>query len=331
VRTDVFLISFLVLVPASAVFSHLFAAWMRRVHLGQLIREYGPKLHEGKSGTPTMGGTVIITLWGLSLGALSFFHPIPWKGLFILSSGLIFGAVGLADDLLSLRRNRSLGLRPWQKILLVSLGAGVLFAAFAGLGNVPFRIPFSSRSVAFPAGIAFFIYWAVFLGTTNSMNLTDGLDGLAAGATILILVGNLLIVRDRAVFTTLFPLIPILIGFLWVNSHPACLFLGDVGAFALGGVVAGTAIVTGTSFILPIFAGLLVLEAGSVILQVASFKLFGRRIFKISPLHHHFERAEGVDYGFLLPNIEWPEEKIVMRLWIVEGLFVALAVLAAVV
>jgi len=328
VRTDIFLVVFLILVPTSAVSAHLFAAWMRRVHLGQRIREYGPKLHEGKSGTPTMGGTVVIALWGGSLGALSFFHPIPWEGLFILSSGLIFGAVGLVDDLLALRRSRSLGLRPWQKVLLVSLGAGILFIIFGGIGNVPFRLPFSARSVAFPAGIAFFVYWAVFLATTNSMNLTDGLDGLAAGAAILILVGDLLIVRDRAVLATLFPLIPILIGFLWVNSHPARLFLGDVGSFALGGVVAAAAIVTGTAFILPILAGLLVLEAGSVILQVASFKLLGRRIFKISPLHHHFEHAEGIDYGFLLPNVEWPEERIVVRLWIVEGLLAALAVLA---
>ncbi len=320
---------YIILVPLSAVCAAGFSAWMHRVHLGQRIREYGPKLHEVKSGTPTMGGTVILVLWGASIGVIAFFRPIPWQGIFILLSGIISAGVGFADDCLSLYHHRSLGLRPYQKILLVSLGAVILFLLFPGIGRIPFQVPFSRNAVALPIGISFFIYWLVFLSTTNSMNLTDGLDGLAAGTTLLILIGSLLIVHERAVLTVLIPLVPILVGFLWVNTHPARLFLGDVGSFGLGGVVAGVAVISGTSFILPLLAGLLVLEAGSVILQVASFKGFGVRIFKISPFHHHFEKAEGIDYSYLLPNVEWPEEKIVIRLWIIESLFVALAVVAA--
>ena len=315
---------FVILVPVSGAGSALFAGWMRRARLGQAIRDYGPRLHEQKAGTPTMGGAVVLALWGIAVGAIPELRTGP--GAFVLGAGLLAGAVGGIDDLIALRRGRSLGLRPYQKIVLLSLAAGALFLAFPEIGRIPFAIPFSRAEVILPSWAAFLVYWLVFLSATNGMNLTDGLDGLAAGTTVVIISGFLLIAPGAA---ALFPLVPILIGFLWVNFHPARLFLGDVGAFGLGGAVAGAAIVTGTSFLLPLLAGLVVLEAGSVILQVASFKLFGRRVFKISPLHHHFEHAEGIDYEFLLPDAEWPEEKIVIRLWIVAGLFAALGVIAA--
>ncbi len=320
---------FIVLAPVSAAVAAVFARWMHHRELGQRIREYGPTLHAGKSGTPTMGGAVIFTLWGLTLGGIALFHPVPERGWFIFLAGAMFGAIGFADDLLSLHFRRSLGLRAWQKLALVTVGTGVMFALFPGIARIPFRVPFSTAAVTLPAWAAFLVYWAVFLATTNSMNLTDGLDGLATGTTILILGGFLLIGGVGAIAPVLFPLIPILIGFLWVNFHPAHLFLGDVGAFTLGGAVAAVAIVTGTSFLLPILAGLLVIEAGSVIVQVAAFKGFGVRVFKISPFHHHFEHADGVNYRFLLPNVEWPEERIVMRLWIIAALFVAFGVIAA--
>ncbi len=161
------------------------------------------------------------------------------------------------------------------------------------------------------------------------MNLTDGLDGLATGTTLLILCGYLLLFPSHAILPVILPLVGILVGFLWVNAYPAQLFLGDVGSFALGGVVAALALTSGTALILPLLAGLLVLEASSVILQVGYYRLTKRRIFKISPLHHHFEHAEGIDYPYLLPNVEWPEPKIVLRLWIVEGISVGLGLLAA--
>ena len=320
---------FIVLTPVSAAAATVFARWMRQRELGQRIREYGPTLHASKSGTPTMGGTVIFVLWGLTLGGIAFVRSIPWQDWFVFMAAGVAGIVGGIDDLLSLRRHRSLGLRAWQKVALVTIGTGVMFAVFPGIALIPFRVPFSTAVVTLPSWAAFLVYWAVFLATTNSMNLTDGLDGLAAGTTILILGGFLLIGGAGAIARVLFPLVPILIGFLWVNFHPARLFLGDVGAFTLGGAVAGAAVVTGTSFLLPILAGLLVIEAGSVIVQVVAFKGFGVRVFKISPLHHHFEHADGVNYRFLVPNVEWPEERIVMRLWTIAALFVAFGVIAA--
>jgi len=183
-------------------------------------------------------------------------------------------------------------------------------------------------TLSLPSIAFFFLAWAVFLATTNSINLTDGLDGLATGVSILILCGFLIIVPTREFAGVIFPLIAILAGFLWVNAYPARLFLGDVGSFALGGVVAGVALASGTALILPLLAGLLVLESGSVILQVSCYRLTGQRIFKMSPLHHHFEHAEGIDHPYFLPAAEWPEPKITLRLWIVQALFVGLAVLS---
>ena len=319
----------LLLIPVAALASQLFATAMRRASLGQRIREEGPSLHEKKGGTPTMGGIIILLLWGLSLPFLVRFDLLSLDGLFVFLAGLSFGAIGLLDDILSLRYHRSLGLSALQKVLLATGVAVILFFAFPQVIRTPLRVPFASL-VVLPSLIpSFFLAWSVFLLTTNSMNLTDGLDGLATGVSILILCGYLALAPGRELVAVILPLIGVLVGFLWVNAYPARLFLGDIGSFALGGVVAGLALASGTALILPLLAGLLVLEAGSVILQVSSFRLTGRRIFKISPLHHHFEHAEGIDYSYLLPTVEWPEPKITLRLWILQGLFVGLGILAA--
>ncbi len=318
----------LLLVPVTAIASQGFAAWMRRASLGQRIREEGPSLHEKKGGTPILGGVIILLLWAICLPFLHSFGLLSLNGLFVFATGLSFGAVGLLDDLLSLRYRRSLGLTPSQKAILVTVVSVVLFFAFSHIARIPLQVPFASVTLSLPSIAFFFLAWAVFLATTNGMNLTDGLDGLATGVSILILCGFLIITPTREFAGVILPLIAILVGFLWVNAYPARLFLGDVGSFALGGVVAGLALVSGTALILPLLAGLLVLEWGSVILQVSCYRLIGKRIFKISPLHHHFEHAEGIDHPYFLPAVEWPEPKITLRLWIVQALFVGLAVLA---
>lgn len=318
----------LLLVPVTALAAHLFATGMQRASVGQRIREYGPHLHEKKSGTPTMGGTVVLLLWGICIPVLHRFDLLSPEGLFIFLAGLSFGGIGLVDDLLSLRHNRSLGLHAYQKILLTTALSIFLFFLFQRIIQVPVRVPFSSLTLLLSPVLSFLLLWAVFLATTNSMNLTDGLDGLAVGVTLLILTGYLVIFPGPKLSGVILPLVGILAGFLWINTYPARLFLGDVGSFALGGTVAALALVSGTALILPLLGGLLVFESGSVILQVASYRFTGRRIFKISPLHHHFERAEGVDYPHLLPLVEWPEPKITLRLWIVQGLFVGLGILA---
>ena len=319
----------LILVPVTALAAHLFAGWMRRASLGIHVREYGPNLHEKKGGTPTMGGVVIAALWGVTLGLIRLFGPLTTEAAFVFVAGLSFGAIGLLDDLISLGLRRSLGLRPWQNLLLGSAVSAALFLGFSALLQVPLRVPFSAVTLSLSSIPSFFLAWLVFLCTTNSMNLTDGLDGLASGVSILILAGFLVISPGAGLASALLPLGAILIGFLWVNGHPARLFLGNVGSFFLGGVVGACALVSGTAFLLPLLAGLLVLEGGSVVLQVASFRLTGQRVFKIAPLHHHFERAEGIDYPHFLPAVEWPEPKVTLRLWIVQGLFVGLAILAA--
>ena len=318
----------LLLVPITALISQCFARWMRRAILGQRIREEGPSLHRKKSGTPTMGGGIILVLWGICLPILDWFGLLSFEGLFVFIAGLSFGAVGLLDDLVSLRFQRSLGLTPFQKVLLATAVSVVLFFAFPSIGRIPLRVPFTSISLSLSSGAFFFLSWVVFLATTNGMNLTDGLDGLATGVTVLILCGYLIIASAQTLGCVILPLVAILVGFLWMNAHPASLFLGDVGSFALGGVVAALALASGTALVLPLLAGLLVLELGSVILQVGCFKLTGKRIFKMSPLHHHFEQTLGISHLHYLPAAEWPEPKVVFRFWIVQGIFVGLGILA---
>ena len=319
----------LLLVPASALASQCFATWMRRASVGQCIREEGPPHHRTKGGTPTLGGGIVLLIWALCFPLLHRLGQLSLDGIFVLTCGLCFGAVGLLDDLLSLRHRRSLGLSPLQKIALVSGVSAVLYFTFPHVGRTPLEVPFASVTVSLPPIGFFLVSWAVYLWTTNSMNLTDGLDGLAAGTAILILCGFLVVAPGRESAGAVLPLVAILVGFLWVNTYPARLFLGDVGSFALGGVVAALALVTGSALILPLLAGLLLLESGSVVLQVACFRLTGTRIFMISPLHHHFESGEGVTHKYLLPAVRWPEPTITLRLWIVQALFVGLGIVAA--
>ncbi len=310
----------------TAIAAGLFARLMRREALGQHIRDYGPQLHEKKSGTPTMGGVVIMALWGIAIGI--FHKDISQDTLFIFSSALLFGGIGLLDDLLSQIHRRSLGLLPRQKIFLSLFATFILFLLFPFLSRVPIMIPFSHLTFILPRAAFFFLLCGVMLSTTNSMNLTDGLDGLATGTSIIVLAGYTILFHDHGTLTTILPLIGILMGFLWVNTYPARLFLGDVGSFALGGAIGALALSTGTELCLVFLAGLLVAESASVIVQVTYFRLTGRRIFKISPFHHHFEVAEGIDYQYFLPNIEWPEPQIVTRLWIAQIILVGIGILA---
>jgi phospho-N-acetylmuramoyl-pentapeptide-transferase len=313
------------LAVVTPICSSLFALAMRRRSYGQRIRDCGPKLHAVKSGTATMGGVVILVLW--SIGVAVLHNDVSANGLFVLYSGLFFGVIGFLDDLLSQIHKRSLGLTAYQKIILSIFAVLVLFLCFPEPSKVFIQIPFIHGSFVLPPLLFFFLLCGVLLSTTNSMNLTDGLDGLAVGTSIIILVAYVLLFRNSDLLATILPLVGILIGFLWVNTHPACLFLGDVGSFALGGAIGGLAIVTGTSLCLPLLAGLLFLESVSVIMQVAFFKLTGKRIFKISPLHHHFEVSQGIDHSFLLPSIEWPEQKVTARLWIVQAILAGIGIL----
>jgi phospho-N-acetylmuramoyl-pentapeptide-transferase len=316
------------LAPITALCCTAFSRWLRRRGLGQQIRDLGPQGHAGKAGTPTMGGLLVLAFWAIAV--LSFWPIVEWARPigFVLAAGALHGGIGLLDDVWSLKRRRSLGLTAPHKLVLGSLAAVALFFLYRDVLAVPQRIPFSAETVALPPIASFALLWVSLLAATNSMNLTDGLDGLASGVAVLALIGLLVLTPTGSTLVLVLPLLGALIGFLWTNVHPARLFLGDVGSFGLGGIVAAVSLVTGTVFFLPLVAGVLVAEAGSVIAQVASYRISGTRLLKMAPLHHHFEESTRARTPSLLRGFEWPETKITARFWLLQALFVALAVWA---
>jgi len=313
------------LAPITAFCCAAFSRWLERRGVGQQIRDLGPQGHAGKAGTPTMGGLLVLVFW--TVAVLSFWPIAKWARPigFVLAAGALHSGIGFLDDVWSLKRRRSLGLTAPHKLALGSLAAIALFFLYRDVLSVPQRIPFSVGTVALPPIASFALLWVSLLATTNSMNLTDGLDGLASGVAVLALIGLLVLTPTGPTLVLVLPLLGALIGFLWTNVHPARLFLGDVGSFGLGGIVAAVSLVTGTAFFLPLVAGVLVLEAGSVIAQVASYRTTGTRLLKMAPLHHHFEESARARTPSLLRGFEWPETKITARFWLVQALFVALA------
>jgi phospho-N-acetylmuramoyl-pentapeptide-transferase len=323
---------------------------LREFQIGQYVRDDGPQSHLKKSGTPTMGGVLIAiaillptVLWSVPS------NPFVWITVF---STLAFGAIGFADDYIKVVKRRSLGLTARAKLFYQGLaGAAVAIALvvldqfkwFSTQMSVPFikswrpdwqwhwlgSIPHLGFLMFLP-----FVLWVivVLIGSTNAVNLTDGLDGLAIGCTI-IAAGALTVltyVSGHVVFADYLelqrmPLVSELtvfcgsmvgasIGFLWYNAHPAEIFMGDVGSLALGGAIGTVAIIIRQELLLPFIGGVFVLEALSVILQVGSYKLRnGKRIFKMAPLHHHFEQ------------LGWQESKVIARFWITALVFALFA------
>ena len=322
-------IASLIVCPLTAFVAWQFARWMRKRSLGQHIRDEGPAHHQQKAGTPTMGGALVLLLWAAVAGILSLWVPFGAREGFVLASGFVMAAIGAADDLVKLGRGRSLGLTGWQKIGLTAAAGAGLFLAFPSAVEAILRVPFSGAVIEIPRWALFLLVVIVFLAATNAVNFTDGLDGLAAGVVLLMLGGFLILAPRAASLALLLPLAGALGGFLWMNAHPAGLIMGDVGSFGLGGILAAVALTQGTAFLFPLLAGVPVLEVLAVILQVTSLRVFGRRVFRMSPLHHHFEASPGAARrAHVLPACEWPETKVVLRFWIAQALFVGLAVLA---
>jgi phospho-N-acetylmuramoyl-pentapeptide-transferase len=322
---------------------------LREFQIGQYIREEGPKDHQKKAGTPTMGGVLIciaILLPTLLWADLS--NPFVWL---IMGSTLAFGAIGFADDYIKVVKRRNLGLTARAKMgyqILVSLAISIALIAMQtqGLYSTKLSVPFVKRLqpdfaihalrhiphfglVAFLPFVIFTVLVIVF--SSNAVNLTDGLDGLAIGCTI-IAAGALTVltyVSGHVVFSDYLELqrMPLVgelsifcgsmvgasIGFLWYNAHPAEVFMGDVGSLALGGAIGTVAVAIKQELLLPFIGGIFVLEAVSVILQVGSYKLRKKRIFKMAPLHHHFEL------------LGWSESKVITRFWIGALVFALLA------
>jgi phospho-N-acetylmuramoyl-pentapeptide-transferase len=313
---------------------------LRRRGYGQLIREVGPA-HSTKRGTPTMGGAVIVvaTLIGYLVGHVVTNDPISASGVLVLFLMTGLGLVGFIDDFIKIYKQTSLGLRSGAKLA----GQAVVGAVFAievlrypdGIALSPADAHFSFLRDFGPAiGVLPFVLWIVLMiaGTSNAVNLTDGLDGLATGATCLVLAAYVLIgiweerndcsnflspqcyaVRDPLdVAVVAAALLGACFGFLWWNAPPARIFMGDTGSLALGGALAGLAVVTKTQLLLVILGGLFVIITLSVVIQVGSFKLTGKRVFRMAPLQHHFEL------------LGWAETTIVIRFWMVAGLCIAL-------
>jgi phospho-N-acetylmuramoyl-pentapeptide-transferase len=314
--------------------------------VGQNVRTDGPA-HQAKQGTPTMGGTVIIvaSLIGYVAGHLFTSDPMTASGLLVLFLMTGMGLVGFVDDFIKLYMRRSLGLRSGAKLIGQALVGGI-FAVFAlhfpdGYDLTPASLHLSFLSdFGLAIGPVFFVVWVIVMaaGTSNGVNLTDGLDGLATGASILVLAAYVIIgnwqyregctvalapncydVRDPLDLAVVAAVVMgACFGFLWWNAPPAKIFMGDVGSLALGGVLAGLAIVSRTELLLPVLGGLFVIITLSVAIQVSVFKVSklrtGRpiRVFRMAPLQHHFEQ------------VGWAETTIVVRFWLIAGIFVAL-------
>ena len=335
--------------------SILLGPWMirklREMAIGQHIREEGPKSHQSKAGTPTMGGLlIIISIVIPTLLWANLRNPYIWIAMLGLVS---FGAIGFYDDYTKVKKMRNLGLTARQKLLLQILAAlliGIFLLYLQSRGsyrtemNVPFFKQFKpdllidsllQHTYTYPLGFIFFFGFLVLVlvGSSNAVNLTDGLDGLAIGLMIIAAgaMTALCYVTGHAEFAKYLDLARLpganeltifcgamtgaSIGFLWYNAHPAEVFMGDVGALGLGGAMGTVAVLIKQEILLLFIGGVYVVELLSVVIQVGSFKLRGKRVFKMAPLHHHFEA------------LGWEEAKVITRFWI-AGLVMALFALS---
>ncbi len=295
-----------------------FIKYLKKHNVGQKIRQEGPDLHQHKMGTPTMGGImVILTLIIVGLLLVPYNKYVLWS----LVATVGFGLIGLIDDLIKYLKKRSLGLLTMQKLFLqIALALIIAYGVQQNtdLGREIY-LPFLKNSI--DLGIMFMPFVVlVMVSSVNAVNLTDGLDGLAAGLIIIAMLSFALIAYMQNILPmSLFSLIVALtsFGFLIYNFYPAKIFLGDVGSLALGGALASVAIFTRMELFLLIIGGVFVIETLSVILQVASVKLRGKIIFKMSPIHHHFELCG------------WKEPKIIISFWI-TGAILALISIASI-
>jgi phospho-N-acetylmuramoyl-pentapeptide-transferase len=324
---------FLAIFLAMTITMVLLPLWIRLLHvrqIGQQIRADGPQHHLVKQGTPTMGGVIILLAVLITVLQLGNFDGAKSMLALILVSivTLLTGIMGLVDDLSKVVKERSLGLRPNAKMLcltIISVAfclAAVNFVGIAPTVQIPFLPPLDLGvlTTTIPLGAATFtVPWLyvlfVFLlmaGMSNAVNLTDGLDGLAGGTVMIAMVVMAAIAyRDDQVNLALFAAAATggCVGFLWFNAHPAGIFMGDTGSLALGAAFAALAVLTKTEALSLIVGAIFVIEALSVMIQVAYFKLTGKRVFLMAPIHHHFEQKG------------WSETKVVIRFWIITALF----------
>lgn len=295
------------------VLGPFFIPFLGRLKFGQNVRDDGPQSHIKKTGTPTMGG--ILFFFSISLATLFSVGVTPVTQV-LLATTFGFGLIGFIDDYTKIVMKRSLGLKAKEKILgqiLLSTILAIIAVTYLDRGTA-INIPLLNWDLHLGWFYIPFVV-IVVVGTSNSVNLTDGLDGLASGVTLFATLAFALISYQQNNFDALVfssALMGTCVGFLFFNIHPAKVFMGDTGSLALGGAIGALAVITKTELILPIIGGVFVIEALSVILQVISFKLTGKRIFKMSPLHHHFEL------------LGWSENRVVITFWCSAAIFAAI-------
>jgi phospho-N-acetylmuramoyl-pentapeptide-transferase len=302
----------------TVLLSPLFIPFLRRLKFGQSIREEGPKSHQKKTGTPTMGGIMILFSIAITTLVMSGkFSETTVKTLLLLLVTFGFGFLGFLDDFIKVVLKRNLGLTSKQKLLGQIIISVIFYLIYKHNGfTTEVSVPFSNHT--FDLGwffVFFIIFWLV--GFSNAVNLTDGLDGLVSG-TAAIAFGAFAVLAwnqseiEIAIFSV--AIVGAVLGFLVFNAHPAKVFMGDTGSLALGGAIAAIAILTKLEILLIVIGGVFVIETISVILQVISFKTTGKRIFRMSPLHHHYELSG------------WSEWKVVVTFWSVGLLFAILGI-----
>jgi phospho-N-acetylmuramoyl-pentapeptide-transferase len=285
-----------------------FIEFLRNREFGQNIREEGPQGHQTKAGTPTMGGIIIFAAITIPFLALS--HR-DWPSLGVFGAAVACALLGFADDYTKIVKRRSLGLRARTKLVVtIAISLGLWWVATQKAGIAPsVDLRFVDVTVDLGPLYPLFVYLVV-AGTTTAVNFTDGLDGLAAGCAAIVLLAYLgitFIAGDYDLTFVASCLVGACIGFLWFNSFPASIFMGDTGSLGLGGAIAGLAIMTNTAVLLILLGGIFVMEVLSVVIQVISFQAFRKRVFLMAPIHHHFELQA------------WSETKIILRFWIVAA------------
>ena len=288
-----------------------FIEFLRKREFGQQIREDGPQGHHVKAGTPTMGGVLIFLAVSVPFLILTNYE---WRSIGVFGVAIACALLGFADDYIKLSRRRSLGLRARTKLvvtIVISLALWYVAEHEAHLAPT-LRLRFVDYQIDLGPLYPVLIYFVV-AGTTSAVNLTDGLDGLAAGCAAIVLlayIGITFITGDDLDMAMLAGcLVGACVGFLWFNAFPATIFMGDTGSLGLGGAIAGLAVMTKTEVLLILLGGIFVIEALSVVIQVISFQTMRKRVFLMAPIHHHFQKKG------------WPETKVVLRFWVLSVIF----------
>lgn len=302
----------------TAVLSPVFIPYLRKLKFGQSIREEGPQWHQVKSGTPTMGGVMFLTaIVMVTLTISAAYQTVTANVMMLLIVTVFFGLLGFMDDYIKVVKKRNLGLTSKQKLAGQIVISAVIYLILMMSGfSTEVALPGTAWSLDF--GWAYFPFLVVVLvGTSNAVNLTDGLDGLVAGSSVIAFSAFAYIAYQAGMLDVAMFALTVagaMAGFMLVNVHPAKIFMGDTGSLALGGALAMIAVLTKTEVLLVIIGAVFVIETLSVILQVASFKLRGKRIFKMSPIHHHFEMSG------------WSEWRVVIVFWSMGLIFALLGV-----